>query len=88
VALSPDATVTVGGHGVIRRFVWRSRVLQGQPDDRSLAFVHVTVIDGTGAAPKPNQTVVIARDRIETVGDFSRINSSSVTRIVDGAGPF
>ena len=63
-----------------------SRVLQSQRDDGSLAFVHVTIIDGTGAAPKSNQTVLINRDRIQAVGDFSEVKTSSAGRIVDGTG--
>jgi imidazolonepropionase-like amidohydrolase len=65
-----------------------SRVLQSQRDDDSFAFVHVTIIDGTGDAPKSNQTVLISRDRIQAVGDFSEVKTSSAGRIVDGTGRF
>jgi len=42
--------------------------------DRSIAIVHATVIDGTGAAARPNQTVVIMNDRITAVGAFGGVS--------------
>jgi imidazolonepropionase-like amidohydrolase len=34
-----------------------------------IALTHVRVVDGTGAAPKENETIVISGDKIESVGD-------------------
>src|SRR5215469_15943681 len=36
-----------------------------------VALTHVRVIDGTGAAAKDNQTIVISGDNIQSVGDAS-----------------
>jgi imidazolonepropionase-like amidohydrolase len=34
-----------------------------------IALTHVRVVDGTGSAPKENQTVIISGDKIQSVGD-------------------
>ncbi|HEY2461849.1 MAG TPA: amidohydrolase family protein [Candidatus Acidoferrum sp.] len=44
-----------------------------------IALTHVRVIDGTGAAPRSDQTLIIADGKISTMGD------SSATKIPDGA---
>ncbi len=38
-------------------------------DQPTIALTHVRVIDGTGAAPKENQTVVLSGGKIQSVGD-------------------
>jgi len=38
----------------------------------SLVIAHVTVIDATGASPKPDTTVVIVGDRIAIIGKGSQ----------------
>ena len=43
-----------------------------------IALTHVRVIDGTGAAPRADQTVIIENGKIAAIGD-------SITRIPDGA---
>lgn len=65
-----------------------SAAFQDRRDDDAFAFVHATVIDGTGAAPRRNQTVVIARGRIAAVGDSEKISAPPGIRIVDGTGQF
>ena len=58
-------------------------------DDRRLfAFVHVTVIDGTEAAPKPDQTVVVADDRIVAVGPSRSVPIPRRARALDATGRF
>ena len=56
--------------------------------DRSIAIVHATVIDGTGAAARPNQTVVIMNDRITAVGAFGGVSVSPSARTIDATGRF
>jgi imidazolonepropionase-like amidohydrolase len=53
---------------------------------RPLAFVHVTVIDCTGAAPQPDMTVVVADGRIAAVGKIVPIPANA--QVVDGSGKF
>ena len=51
-----------------------------------VALTNVTVIDGTGAAPKPNQTVVIQNGRIADVGAAGSVRVPAGARTMDLAG--
>jgi len=53
-----------------------------------LAFTHVTVIDATGAPPRPNQTVVIAAGRIAALGPSEETTPPPGARVVDATGKF
>jgi hypothetical protein len=61
---------------------------EGLRSDESFAFIHATVIDGTGAAAKPDQTVIIARNHIRTVEQFGRTKIPSGIRMIDATGQF
>jgi imidazolonepropionase-like amidohydrolase len=58
------------------------------PVPRPLAFTHVTVIDGTGAAPRRDQTVVITGDRIAALGRGGRLKPPVDAQTIDAAGRF
>jgi len=47
---------------------------------------HVRVIDGTGAAPKEDQTVVIANGNIESIGPDASAHAPAGAQILDRAG--
>ena len=51
-----------------------------------VALVHVQVIDGTGAAPRKDQTVVIRDGKIVDVGDAARVKVPSDARVMDLTG--
>ena len=51
-----------------------------------VALTNVTVIDGTGAAPKPNQTVIIQNGRIAEVGPSASVKAPAGARTMDLAG--
>ncbi len=51
-----------------------------------VALVNVTVIDGTGAAPKAGQTVVIRDGRIAAVGASASVRPPEGARVMDLAG--
>lgn len=53
-----------------------------------LAIAHVTVIDGTGRAPQPDQIVLIARGRIVRVGPSTKIKVPKTVRTIDASGKF
>jgi hypothetical protein len=53
-----------------------------------LAVMHVTVIDGTGAPAKPDQTVVVSGNRIAAVGAFGTVAIPQAAQIIDGRGRF
>jgi hypothetical protein len=65
----------------------RAAALQGGRTD-SVAFVHVAVVDGTGAPLKPNQTVVVSGGRITAVGPFGGVSMPRGTRTIDSNGRF
>ncbi|WP_433684454.1 hypothetical protein [Nocardia sp. CA-119907] len=45
-----------------------------------------TLIDGTGAAARPDTTIVLAGDRIVAVGEFAELPLPPQVRVVDLAG--
>jgi imidazolonepropionase-like amidohydrolase len=54
----------------------------------TLALLHVTLIDGTGAPPAPDATVVVADGRIASVGRADRVAVPKGARVVDGRGAY
>jgi hypothetical protein len=52
------------------------------------AFTHVTVIDATGARPKPDMTVVVQGDRITQLGRSADIRIQPGLTVVDLRGKF
>ncbi|HEV3008177.1 MAG TPA: amidohydrolase family protein [Burkholderiales bacterium] len=55
---------------------------------QSLALTGVTVIDATGAAPRPDMTVVIDGGRITALGRASEVALPEKTHVVPAAGKF
>jgi imidazolonepropionase-like amidohydrolase len=58
-----------------------------QKDD-SLVIAHVTVIDCTGAAAKPNSTVLVTGGLISAVGPSETVTIPSGARVIDATGKF
>jgi hypothetical protein len=56
--------------------------------EEPLAFIHTTVIDATGAAAKPDMTVLITGDRIIAVGNTETIRVPDGAQLVDATGKF
>jgi hypothetical protein len=56
---------------------WIAVTAQGTP---ATAFVHVNVIDGTGAPLKTDQTVVVANGRIVSIGRAADVPLSDAAR--------
>ena len=54
----------------------------------SLALMHVTVIDGTGAPPKPDMTVLIVGYRIAEIAKSNTISVPRFARTIDATGSF
>jgi len=52
-------------------------------DAQVVALTHVRVIDGTGAAAREDQTVVIGEGRIESMGDASSANVPKEAQVLD-----
>ena len=51
-----------------------------------ISLVHVRVIDGTGAAPRADQTVVISNGRIAAIGDAAAVKIPSEAKTLDLTG--
>ena len=60
--------------------------LAAQPG--ALIIKHVTVIDATGAAAKPGQTVVVTGDRITAIGRSEGMRTPKLAQTVDATGKF
>src|SRR5262245_25822620 len=54
--------------------------------DSVIALTNVTVIDGTGAAPKTGQTIVIRGGKIAAVGPTSSVKVPAGARTMDLSG--
>lgn len=59
-----------------------------EPASRRLAITHVTVIDATGRAARPDMTVVIASERITQIGRSAEVRLPRGAQVVNGAGKF
>lgn len=72
-------------------------ILAGQPiarqrpantQSKPLAFIHVTVIDMTGALPKSDMTVVLTGGRVATLGKTGRVRVPGDAQVIDATGKF
>ena len=57
-----------------------------QFDSKPLEITGVTVVDTTGAPPKPDQTVTVEGNRISQVGDAKRVHAPKGAQVVNGRG--
>ena len=48
-----------------------------------IALTHVRVIDGTGAAAREDQTIIVSKGKIESVGDASAANVPKDAQVLD-----
>jgi len=55
---------------------------------RALALTHASVIDVAGGAVRPDQTIVIVGDRIQTLGSSASVKPPAGARILDATGKY
>src|ERR1043165_2852784 len=55
-------------------------------DAPTVALTHARVIDGTGAAPKLDQTLIIARGQIQQAGPSASVQAPTAARVIDLQG--
>jgi len=55
-------------------------------DTAVVAITNVTLLDGTGAAARRGQTIVLREGRIEAVGPSSRVRAPAGALVIDGTG--
>lgn len=61
---------------------------QVAPAGDTFAITHVTVIDGSDPAPRPDQTIVVRGNRIVAVGPAAMTPVPAGARVVSGRGKF
>jgi Amidohydrolase family len=61
---------------------------QGPEPSGSIAVVHATVIDATGASPKADMTILVEGDRIVALGAADEITVPPGAHVVDARGKF
>lgn len=76
------------GIGLLIPFLSSFVIAQAPGNQKALVFTHVTVIDGTGAAAKPDRTVVIKGDRIAELGENHNVHVAEGDKVVDATGKF
>ena len=59
-----------------------------QTKPRHLALIHATIIDATGAPPKPDMTIVNTGDRISALGRTGEVRVPEDAEVVDASGKF
>src|SRR5881296_886618 len=81
VAIAPDALTAQRPDSLaadVRQYV--------AVDTAVVALTHVLLVDGTGAAPKPDQTIVIRDGRIAEVGPAASVQVPGGARAMDLSG--
>jgi len=64
------------------------RVVSAQGPTTVVAIVGATVIDGTGAAPIPNATIVMKDKRISAIGAKGSVTVPQGATVIDGTGKY
>ncbi len=62
--------------------------LPGEASTQRMAIVGATVIDGTGAAPLNDATIVVSGQRISAIGPRATVKIPSGARVIDGTGKY
>ena len=58
------------------------------PQQKALVLTHLTIIDITGGAPKPDMTVVITGAHITDLGEAGKVSVPQGGRVIDASGKF
>jgi imidazolonepropionase-like amidohydrolase len=61
---------------------------RSDPEQKALVLTHVTIIDITGGAPKPDMTVVITGARITDLGEAGKVSVPQGGKEIDAGGKF
>ncbi|HTA58686.1 MAG TPA: amidohydrolase family protein [Candidatus Baltobacteraceae bacterium] len=59
-----------------------------KPLPATIAITHATIIDATGAPPKPNSTILIDHEKISAIGPDSSLEIPPGARTIDATGKF
>jgi cytosine/adenosine deaminase-related metal-dependent hydrolase len=58
------------------------------PKQKALVLTHITIIDITGGAPKPDMTVIITGAHITDLGEAGKVSVPQGGRVIDAGGKF
>src|SRR5215475_15009215 len=58
------------------------------PQQKALVLTHLTIIDVTGGAPKPDMTVVITGAHITDLGEAGKVSVPQGGKVIDAGGKF
>ncbi len=61
---------------------------RSQKPPPSFAITHVTLIDATGADPRPDMTVFLADEQVAAIGPSKSVFVPASTKTIDGTGKF
>ena len=53
-----------------------------------LAITHVTLVDATGADPKPDVTVIVADQKVQSIAPSDAVQLPKGTQVIDATGKF
>jgi imidazolonepropionase-like amidohydrolase len=86
--LEDEALKSSGSSVVVAAAFLALAACSGQPDSgtRAIALVGAVLIDGTGAPPVADSTIVLKGDRIVAVGRTGTVNYLDTTEVVDVSG--
>jgi amidohydrolase family protein len=59
-----------------------------KPLPATIAITHATIIDVTGAPPKPNSTILIDHEKISAIGPDSSLEIPPGAQVIDATGKF
>jgi len=59
-----------------------------EPHPATIAIIHATIIDATGAPPKPNSTILVDHEKISAIGPDSSLEIPPGARVIDATGKF
>src|SRR5438552_1686726 len=80
-------TPRIAAVALLAALVGAAAIYAQSPLDR-LAIRHVTLIDGTGASPQRDVTVLVIGRRIERVGPSGDIAIPAGVAVIEGSGKF
>ena len=78
----------VSQHSSSRSALFAFLLLSASAFAQQIAITGVTVIDATGAAPRPDMTVLISGERIQALGRTAELVPPPNARVIDAAGKY
>lgn len=68
--------------------MFAAALIAGAAPEKSLAFIHVNLIDATGTPAQPGMTVIVAGQRIVSIDKSSAAKIPPGAQVIDGTGKY